>query len=132
MEEAVVLELPYPPSENHYRAHVRGHMVVITAAGKAFRKAVRAVAVESGFVPDSTGATPRTLRGPLSVRVELYPADNRRRDIDNPLKALLDSLTFAGVWEDDSQIVRLLVEKKRRVDGNPFCVVAIREHHDLL
>ena len=106
-------------------------MVVITAKGKAYRKAVRAVAVESGFVPDSAGATPRTLRGPLSVRVELYPADNRRRDIDNPLKALLDSLTFAGVWEDDSQIVHLLVEKKRRVDGNPFCVVSVREHHDL-
>jgi len=127
VEEEVVLELPYPPSENHYRAHLRGHMVVITAEGKRYRKAVRSVALESGFVPDSSGASPKTFRFPVSVRVDLYPADNRRRDIDNPLKALLDSLTEAGVWSDDSLVHRLVVEKRRRVDGNPFCVVTIGE-----
>ncbi|MGP1938918.1 RusA family crossover junction endodeoxyribonuclease, partial [Citrobacter freundii] len=32
------------------------------------------------------------------------------RDIDNYNKALFDALTHAGVWEDDSQIKRMLVE----------------------
>ena len=51
----------------------------------------------------------------------LYPPDARRRDIDNYNKALCDALTHAGVWEDDSQAKRMLVEwgsvlKKRRVE----------------
>jgi len=35
---------------------------------------------------------------------------SRRRDIDNYNKALFDALTHAGIWEDDSQIKRMLVE----------------------
>ncbi|HBU2527567.1 TPA: RusA family crossover junction endodeoxyribonuclease, partial [Klebsiella pneumoniae] len=34
----------------------------------------------------------------------------RRRDIDNYNKALFDALTLTGVWEDDSQVKRMLVE----------------------
>lgn len=36
--------------------------------------------------------------------VSLHAPDRRRRDVDNYAKALLDSLTEAGVWADDSQI----------------------------
>ena len=35
---------------------------------------------------------------------------NRIRDLDNYNKALFDALTHAGVWEDDSQGKRMLVE----------------------
>lgn len=45
-----------------------------------------------------------------AVEITLYPPDARRRDIDNYNKALFDALTHAGVWEDDSQIKRMLVE----------------------
>lgn len=48
----------------------------------------------------------------LSLGVSLHPPDKRRRDIDNPIKILLDSLQRADVFEDDNQIARLLVEKK--------------------
>jgi crossover junction endodeoxyribonuclease RusA len=43
------------------------------------------------------------------VEILLYPPDNRR-DIDNYTKGLFDALTHAGVWEDDSQVKRMLVE----------------------
>ena len=36
----------------------------------------------------------------------------RRRDIDNVQKALLDALQYEGVYLDDSQIVRLSIEKR--------------------
>jgi len=55
------------------------------------------------------------------VEIILFPPDARRRDIDNYNKALFDALTHAGVWEDDSQVKRMLVEwgpvtKKGRVE----------------
>lgn len=44
------------------------------------------------------------LTGDLAVSITLHPPDNRRRDTNNFAgKALFDALTFAGVWEDDSQ-----------------------------
>jgi len=53
----------------------------------------------------------RHLKGSLEVKVVLCPPDRRRRDEDNFAgKALFDALTHAGVWEDDSQIKRKIVE----------------------
>jgi crossover junction endodeoxyribonuclease RusA len=43
------------------------------------------------------------MMGRLAIKIAAYPPDRRRRDLDNILKALLDSLTFAHVIEDDSQ-----------------------------
>jgi crossover junction endodeoxyribonuclease RusA len=40
----------------------------------------------------------------LRVEIEAWPPDKRKRDLDNILKSLLDALTYAGIWEDDSQI----------------------------
>jgi crossover junction endodeoxyribonuclease RusA len=50
------------------------------------------------------------LPGRLGLWLELYPPDRRVRDIDNPLKALLDALRAAGMFADDRQIKRLLIE----------------------
>ena len=52
-----------------------------------------------------------------SVEIVLYPPDERRRDIDNYNKALFDALTHAGIWEDDSQVRRMLVEWGPKVPG---------------
>ena len=47
---------------------------------------------------------------PVRLEVDLFFGDNRRRDIDNWHKILLDSLTGV-IWKDDSQIVYLAVTK---------------------
>ncbi|RIY34346.1 hypothetical protein CKF54_00965 [Psittacicella hinzii] len=54
-----------------------------------------------------------------AVNIILSPSDNTRRDIDNYTKTLFDTytktlfdtMTKAGVWCDDSQVIRLSIYK---------------------
>jgi Holliday junction resolvase RusA-like endonuclease len=91
--------------------------VLISAEGRAYRDAVARVARAQAIVSAS---------GELAVDVALVPGDRRKRDIDNPLKALLDALTHAGAWEDDSQIRRLVVSRHDPVPGAAAAIVEIR------
>ncbi len=62
----------------------------------------------------------------VAVAVTLHAPDNRRRDLDNfGGKALLDALTHAGVWLDDSQVRRLSMEWGENVRSGK-AVVQIR------
>jgi Holliday junction resolvase RusA-like endonuclease len=101
------LELPYPPSVNHYFRMV-GRRVLISREGRAFRGRVCSILAALGVRP---------LSGPLALEIEVYPPDNRRRDIDNVQKALLDALQHGGAYRDDSQVVRLAIEKRGVVEG---------------
>lgn len=102
------LKLPFPPSVNTYwRAPNKGPLKgrhLISAAGRKYQSDACAAIIEQ------LRRLPKPSREPASVEVILYPPDVRRRDIDNYNKALFDALTHAGVWEDDSQVKRLLVE----------------------
>ena len=40
----------------------------------------------------------------LFMRLRIYPPDRRRRDSDNVLKCLLDSLEKGGAYLDDNQV----------------------------
>ena len=52
-------------------------------------------------------------------------APNKRDDVDNLAKAILDAMTEAGAWEDDGQIVRLEVLKKWHAKGeSPGAVIS--------
>lgn len=51
------------------------------------------------------------LTGDCKVEIVAYYKDNRRRDIDNGLKMVLDSLTGI-VLKDDSQISDLHIQKR--------------------
>ncbi|MFQ5735163.1 MAG: RusA family crossover junction endodeoxyribonuclease [Planctomycetaceae bacterium] len=103
----IELELPYPPSVNRYYRNV-GARTLISRDGRAYRRRVLTLLAERGIRPTE---------GPLAVVVDLYPPDRRRRDVDNAMKALLDSVEHAGVYHDDSQIVHLEVHKLNPVTG---------------
>ncbi len=96
------LTLPYPPSVNHYWRHV-GNRVLISKEGRKYRAAVSSLLNRKNV---------ETLTGDLIVDIVVYPPDRRRRDVDNCLKAMLDSMQWGGAYEDDSQIVRLTIEKR--------------------
>lgn len=116
----LTVELPYPPSVNHYWRRV-GPRTLISRQGRAYRRDV-ATAVRRIDHP----ADRLPLTDPLSVEVSLYPPDRRRRDLDNTLKALLDALQHAGVYPDDSLIEQLSVEKRDVVEGGKAVVVIRR------
>jgi Holliday junction resolvase RusA-like endonuclease len=106
------VELPYPPSINHYWRRV-GHHTLISRTGRAFRAEVVAILAQRRV---------RALDGPLEIEIELHPPDRRRRDVDNALKSLLDALQHGGAYADDSQIVRLEVAKHEPVSGGKTLV----------
>jgi Holliday junction resolvase RusA-like endonuclease len=108
----IEFELPYPPSINHYWRRV-GFRTLISREGRRFRERVIAILELRRTEP---------LTGPLAVDVEIYPPDNRRRDIDNIQKALLDALQHGGAYLDDSQVVRLAIEKREPIDGGKTIV----------
>jgi crossover junction endodeoxyribonuclease RusA len=98
--------LPWPPTVNTYWRNIQGR-TIISERGRLYRLAVHKLIA---------GAEPMT--GRLAIKIAAYPPDKRRRDLDNILKALLDSLTFAQVIEDDSQFDFISVARREVIsDG---------------
>ena len=102
--EAYEITLPYPPSVNNYWRAVRGRML-ISREGRAYKQSV--------CIEVLTKGRRKVLTGFLAMTVEIYPPDNRRRDIDNTAKAVLDALGAAHVYEDDYQIADLRLVRRK-------------------
>ena len=98
--------LPFPPTVNSYYSHTK-FGVYLSKKGRLY----------SGKVLDAVRVQNCADRIDIEIRVEvdLYPPDKRIRDLDNYMKALLDSLTKADVWVDDSQIDQLSIQRGERI-----------------
>ena len=68
------------------------------------------------------GSRRSTSRRALAIDIRIHPPDRRRRDIDNMQKALLDAMQHGGAYLDDSQIVRLAIEKGLPLAGGKTVV----------
>ena len=104
----IELYLPFPPSINNYYVKTsRGQF--ISAKGKKFRNEV---------IEDIIQQAPNLqISGKVLVEMVLFPPDNRRRDMDNYSKAMLDALTKSGIWEDDVQADQLFTYRGVSVVG---------------
>ena len=109
------LHLPYPPSVNHYWGQ-SGKQRFIGKKGKEFRQAVAEACLDLELA---------TMDGRLSVHVAIWPPDNRKRDVDNILKPLLDAMEHAGVYENDSQIDELHIIRHHPIKGGSCSVVLV-------
>ena len=109
------LKLQFPPSMNTYWRHV-GHRVLISKKGREYRL---------NAIDDVMEQLPRhkVVFGRVKVRIDLYPPDRRKRDVDNYLKVALDSLTHANFWDDDSQVDDLRVVRKGIENGGRMTIL---------
>lgn len=129
----ITLTLPYPPSVNNYKKLGR---LVKTKSGKTYQQRLNSEETKTFYyqvymlskmqVPSEWGKFASSGTISYDLRVTVSPPDKKRRDIDNILKVLLDSLVRAHIINDDSQIHRLYVEKLDTMDGQ--VTVIIGEH----
>jgi len=106
--EMIEITLPWPPSVNTYWRNFDGRMI-ISARGRDYRETVGDQMTLQKMM--------KHFKGQLKVEIEAFRPDKRRRDLDNLLKATLDGLAHAGVYEDDSQIVDLRIYWAKDIGG---------------
>lgn len=63
----------------------------------------------------------------LRLELVMYPPDNKKRDLDNILKAILDALQHANLYADDFHIQQLYIERGevRRFGEVEFTLIGI-------
>lgn len=108
MTDNIILYLEWPPTVNNYYSHTRNG-VFISAKGRKFKHSVELDVQEQ--YPDIQ------LTDSVLMEVKMYPPDKRKRDLDNHMKALQDSLVKCGLLEDDSLIDQLFIYRGPIVKG---------------
>ena len=119
--------LPYPPSSNTMyfnRSFVRrGRGRVLSGGGRSFYEHTAliwaAVKARENWIDQDDRK--------MSVRIRVLLPDRRRRDSDNIVKAVLDSLVKGKVIKDDSQIyfhsvLKCDVGEYRGMPGVEVCI----------
>ena len=106
-------EIPFRPDSvhPHWRTAKYGGQY-LSKAGRQFRENVQNYIKIQKYI---------TFTGKIKVNIELYFKDNRKKDIDNYFKAILDS--FNGfLYTDDSFIYQLKGTKKLGCDRDYFVI----------
>ena len=116
----ILITLPLPPSVNSYWRSVTMRngvsKVLISREGRAWKKTALQLALLQ---------RPKRIEGDIEVVLTVHFKD-RRRDLDNAAKPVLDLLQAAGCYENDRQITRIRME--RHVDkGNPRVEIEVRQ-----
>lgn len=81
----------------------------------AFKEAVQAYVIDQKI--------PKLGTARLRMDIIICPRSRRIFDIDNLLKAILDALMDAGVYEDDSQVDDLHIVRGKACKGGAAVVV---------
>lgn len=98
------VRLPWPPTVNTYYGNAKNGRKYLTKRGRSYKVDAVALLEEQG--------APKGVEYRLTVLIDAYPPDRRKRDIDNILKPLLDCMTDYGLWVDDEQIDDLRVRRQ--------------------
>jgi len=94
--------LPWPPSLNTAYPSTKTGRRILSKKGRAYQKEVWALCAQQKI---------KMLRGTVSITIQAYPPDRRKRDLDNLFKMILDSLQKAFIIEEDSLVYHLAITK---------------------
>lgn len=112
----IVLELPLPPSTNHRYVRRRDGRVALTEEARSYD-----VIVYAALGPQS----PRPPReAQIRIAIDLVVDNPRRRDLDNVMKQLIDSLARV-LGFDDTYVVRIEATKRVCAGEDPRVVVVV-------
>ncbi|AIK95926.1 RusA family crossover junction endodeoxyribonuclease [Candidatus Odyssella acanthamoebae] len=103
----IAISLPWPPSANRYWRTYQGRMIISREA-REYRTLVGNLVSKLSI---------NKCLGRLEVVLATYPPDRRKRDLDNLLKVVFDSLQKAMVYEDDSQIDKITIQRFQVIKG---------------
>ena len=104
---------PFPPSVNHaWLTH--GKRRFRTKEYLAFENEVASILGGTILYGQS-----------YEVHITLFPSSFRRYDVDNRVKPLLDAITRSGLWDDDSLVLYVTVQKGLPIEGDPVACVEI-------
>jgi len=104
---ALSLTIPGKPQPKERARRRRNGRWVTPTATRNYEKQVCSVAGAEMLVQRHPGFGAAQVK----VTIQVYWPDKRRRDVDNVAKSILDGMTKAGVWDDDAQVVELVVRK---------------------
>lgn len=114
MNTEIMLELPVPPSTNTLWKTNRSGRMYKTQKHKEYVRDVRNICVSKRVTP---------IDGEVGMVVVWY-RESRRRDIDSPIKTLLDSLNGFAYY-DDKQISELSIYRMDTEPKRPRLMVKI-------
>ncbi len=110
--------IPYPPSLNVYWRNFRGRMVLSSEAKQYKRKVRDLFESDERLIP--TAANKKRFVG---LKIDVY-RPRKSGDLDNTLKAILDSLN-ENLYEDDRQVIEIHAARHDDKD-NPRVEIGVR------
>ena len=109
---AVYVTLPFPPSVNDYWGRGRRGNFFLKSAAKTYKKDVAMILALSGMWSGDP------IADKIGLDIISHKSDARRYDIDNLLKALLDSMKGV-VFVDDYNVDKITIERGAIDRENP-------------
>lgn len=104
----IALKIPWPPSANRYWRSVGGlNKPYVSPEARKYIALIKTYNL----------LKKTCFHGRISLYIEAFPPDKRKRDIDNVLKVVCDSFEKAGFFLNDSQIDRIYIERMPKLSG---------------
>lgn len=119
-QKSLSFQMPWPPQTNNYYTVVVNRRwphgrKLLSKEGKAYQSKVRLTIQRQ--------AVPGHVIGKVRMTILVVPQDLRRFDLDNLLKAMLDSLKKCGIFGDDSQVDDLRIIRRPRKEKRGIHVI---------
>ena len=100
-DDVIRVQLPWPPTQNSNWRMLNGR-TLLSRKSRDYKSDV----IKRSYVWPK-----RCLEGRLELTIIAYPPDKRKRDLDNLLKVPIDAMKAAGLFIDDSQIDKIIIER---------------------